>query len=46
MKTAKEFDYKWLANPEIFAVNRREAHSDHRFYASAKEEAEKKSSLV
>lgn len=46
MKTAKEFDYKWLSNPEIFAVNRRAAHSDHRFYASAKEEKEGSSSLV
>lgn len=46
MKTAKEFDYRWLSNPEIFAVNRRAARSDHRFFASAKEEKEGKSSLV
>lgn len=46
MKTAKEFDYRWLSNPEIFAVNRRAARSDHRFFASAKEEKEGRSSLV
>ncbi len=46
MKTAKEFSYKWLSDPEIFAVNRRAAHSDHRFFASAKEQKEGNSSLV
>lgn len=46
MRTAKEFDYKWLSDPAVFAVNRRAAHSDHRFYASAKEAEEEKSSLV
>ncbi|MDE7298951.1 MAG: DUF4981 domain-containing protein, partial [Lachnospiraceae bacterium] len=40
------FDIKWLENPEIFAVNRRAAHSDHRFYASAKEAERGESSLV
>ena len=24
----------WLENPEVFAVNRLPAHSDHRFYES------------
>ena len=23
---------EWLANPEVFAVNREEAHSDHKFF--------------
>lgn len=25
-------DLSWLENPEVFAVNREKAHSDHRFY--------------
>ena len=28
---------EWLENPEIFAVNRMEAHSDHKFYRSVEE---------
>ena len=24
----------WLEDPQVFAVNRRKAHSDHRFYES------------
>ena len=35
-------DIKWLENPEIFRVNRLDAHSDHITYASP---AEKESSL-
>lgn len=46
MKTATEFDYKWLTKPEVFAVNRRAAHSDHDFYASYTEAEEKNSSFV
>lgn len=30
-------DLSWLENPEIFAVNRMAAHSDHRFYESMEE---------
>ena len=30
-------DLTWLENPEVFAVNRLEAHSDHRFYESREE---------
>ena len=30
-------DLAWLENPEVFAVNRLEAHSDHRFYESREE---------
>ncbi len=41
-----EFMYEWLANPEVFEVNRRKAHSDHRIYATEKECKEGKSSLV
>lgn len=41
-----EFNYKWLERPEVFEVNRKAAHSDHSFYASEKEAAEKNSSLV
>lgn len=41
-----DFQYEWLENPEIFEVNRRGAHSDHRIYADKKEAAAGKSSLV
>ena len=27
-------DIRWLDNPEIFRVNREDAHSDHAYYAS------------
>lgn len=30
-------DLSWLENPEIFEVNRLEAHSDHKFYQSREE---------
>lgn len=30
-------DLAWLENPEVFAVKRLEAHSDHRFYESREE---------
>ena len=29
MEKVAQYDYKWLDNPEVFAVNRLEAHSDH-----------------
>ena len=38
-----EFNNEWLANPEIFKVNRLEATSSHKFYANLKEE---KSSFI
>ncbi|MBQ9118491.1 MAG: DUF4981 domain-containing protein [Lachnospiraceae bacterium] len=41
-----EFKYEWLADPEVFEVNRLEAHSDHRIYASKKELTAGASSLV
>ncbi len=25
-------DESWIANPEVFRVNREDAHSDHAFY--------------
>lgn len=31
------FDSAWLADPEVFAVNRLPAHSDHRYYADEAE---------
>ena len=33
----KEFKYEIVKNPEYFAVNRLEAHSDHSYYASKEE---------
>ena len=41
-----KFDSGWPENPEVFAVNRRAAHSDHRFYASVQEAERGESSLV
>ncbi len=41
------FDFEIVKNPEIFAQNRMDAHSDHRFYASMVEaEAEKESGFT
>ena len=34
-----EFDYKWVADPEIFAINRVDAHSDHKYYRTEAEAA-------
>lgn len=33
-KKVEEANLSWLENPEIFAVNRLPAHSDHKFYSS------------
>lgn len=30
----KNFNLDWLENPEIFSINRIEAHSDHKYYQS------------
>ena len=35
--TAKEAKTSWLADPEVFAVNRVEAHSDHLYYEKEEE---------
>ena len=35
--TAKEAKASWLADPEVFAVNRVEAHSDHLYYEKEEE---------
>ncbi|HBA97640.1 MAG TPA: beta-galactosidase [Lachnospiraceae bacterium] len=34
-------ELEWLENPEVFAVNKEPAHSDHRFYKSYKDRREK-----
>lgn len=36
----------WLENPEVFAVNRCRAHSDHRFYQNKEEMAHADSALI
>lgn len=46
MEGSKSFQYEWLSNPEIFEVNRLEAHSDHRYYMNHKEAAAGKSSYI
>ncbi len=30
-----EYSYRWLDDPNVFAVNRRDAHSDHYFATRA-----------
>lgn len=40
-----EAQLSWLENPEIFQVNRCQAHSDHKFYLSAQEMERGESSL-
>lgn len=37
---------EWLTDPEVFQVNRCEAHSDHKFYLNREEMKEGKSRLV
>lgn len=37
-------EIRWLDDPQVFAVNRADAHSDHRFYKSVEEAAAGKSS--
>ena len=32
-----KYTLDWLTNPEVFAVNRIAAHSDHRIYANHSE---------
>ena len=38
-------DIKWLDRPEIFRVNRLDAHSDHRFYEGEKSLRENRETL-
>ena len=38
--TAKEANLAWLSDPEVFAVNRKKAHSDHVYYTNLKETME------
>lgn len=40
-----KYTLDWLANPEVFAVNRTAAHSDHKFYANMNEADDDNSSL-
>ena len=37
---------EWLENPEVFQVNRCEAHSDHRFYLNREEMEQGESALI
>jgi len=32
MMTAMKADFSWLSDPQVFAVNRKRAHSDHDYY--------------
>ena len=41
-----KYTLEYLANPEVFAVNRIEAHSDHKFYADINEADNNCSSLI
>ena len=41
-----EYTLDWLVNPEVFAVNRIAAHSDHKFYANLNEANSNISSLI
>ncbi len=40
-----QMDLKWLTDPEMFGVNRREAHSSHEYFRDVKEAEENKSSF-
>ena len=39
--TAKEAKLSWLEDPEVFAVNRIPAHSDHTYFEKETEEISK-----
>lgn len=41
-----KYSLEWLMNPEVFAVNRIPAHSDHKIYANRKEAETDSSSLI
>ena len=41
-----KYTLDWLINPEVFAVNRIAAHSDHRIYANHLEADADNSSLI
>ena len=41
-----KYSLEWLTNPEVFAVNRIPAHSDHKIYANRKEAETDSSSLI
>ena len=41
-----KYTLDWLTNPEVFAVNRIAAHSDHRIYANHSEADTDNSSLI
>ena len=41
-----KYSLDWLADPEVFAVNRIAAHSDHRIYANHLEADADNSSLI
>ena len=41
-----KYSLEWLTNPEVFAVNRISAHSDHKIYANRKEAETDSSSLI
>ena len=41
-----KYTLDWLVNPEVFAVNRIAAHSDHKFYANLNEANSNISSLI
>ena len=36
----------WLEKPDVFAINRLEAHSSHKFYASQEEYQNKKKVMM
>ena len=39
MEKVREYTLAWLEDPEVFEVNREEAHSDHLFYEKEEETA-------
>lgn len=41
-----KYTLEWLSDPEVFAVNRTAAHSDHKFYSSKSEKEKGRSSFI
>lgn len=40
-----KFEYSWIADPTVYAVNRLKAHSDHKYYFDAQKQEDGKTSL-
>lgn len=45
-ETIMKYTFDWLTDPNVFAVNRIAAHSDHKFYSTYEEFEAQKTSFI